>query len=747
MITIPSAKKQFSQPNNSDLFGNIFYTKNINLAESGYIKLANRSALLKSNQGDANFGIVPSFGRVNSGGFLIPTQGNPYVTAMSQLGMYVTPDSNPNAPSGLGFTTWGRWWNGRWYVAGPSSIFSRDTSSSPWISITVPANAVDQGNWDASTNSPSLASGIGTPGWFYTVSVAGQTNLDGNYPWNVGDIAYFSGQLGMWIRIYPTNNLTPGNIHAMEVFRSRDTLCVSDGNQVYQFDTSFAQSPTTNLQLQSDFQVCGMAFNGTNMGIITQLSPSVQGKNVESQFYIWDGTASSVNNGYPIASDRAIAIAAYKASWVILTRKGQLLEYSGGGFKLLATFPFYFKDQVWGDFLNQLSYGDAIQINGDYIYINIASNLNNFGLIPQSYNPQFPSGIWCYDPAVGLYHKYSPSISPVSVSQVLQSSVNLSTSEMTIISGTVPPTGSPVRYTDAQGSPIGGLSINTTYYCINISSTVFQLATSLVNAQNGVFIPLTSQGGSTSSFCFISMLDYGGARSSRCAGLGLQGVVSPVFHEVIYSGYYLPSQSAIEIPSLCIDVPFFKSIGYFVTAKITSAQVKDSYEKVFIKFDNLVDDDLITVKTKLADIPGLPITTSGNGATWTSPTVLTTTQDISDAFDYLQAPSTSLECEIIAGTGAGQMAQVSSITLAGGVYTVTLASPFEGAISGLQCDIKLENWKQIGTVTTADADGYKELPIGSPSKQITVKVIFFGAPNQGRIEGVQLINSTNQAAV
>ncbi len=50
-----------------------------------------------------------------------------------------------------------------------------------------------QGAWNASTNSPALASGAGTKGYYYTVSVAGATALDGHATWNVGDKAAFNG--------------------------------------------------------------------------------------------------------------------------------------------------------------------------------------------------------------------------------------------------------------------------------------------------------------------------------------------------------------------------------------------------------------------------------------------------------------------------------------------------------------------------------------------------------------------------
>ena len=46
--------------------------------------------------------------------------------------------------------------------------------------------AIYQGVWNATTNSPSLVSATGTKGYYYVVSVAGSTNLDGVTDWKVG---------------------------------------------------------------------------------------------------------------------------------------------------------------------------------------------------------------------------------------------------------------------------------------------------------------------------------------------------------------------------------------------------------------------------------------------------------------------------------------------------------------------------------------------------------------------------------
>ena len=66
-----------------------------------------------------------------------------------------------------------------------------------------------EGAWNASTNSPALASGTGTQGDYYIVSVAGTTNLDGVTDWQVGDWAVFSGTV--WQKLDQTNTVISVN--------------------------------------------------------------------------------------------------------------------------------------------------------------------------------------------------------------------------------------------------------------------------------------------------------------------------------------------------------------------------------------------------------------------------------------------------------------------------------------------------------------------------------------------------------
>jgi len=65
-----------------------------------------------------------------------------------------------------------------------------------------------KGTWNASTNSPTLTSSVGTKGDYYVVSVAGSTNLDGTTLWGVGDWAVFNGSVWQKVDGGDTSSVT-----------------------------------------------------------------------------------------------------------------------------------------------------------------------------------------------------------------------------------------------------------------------------------------------------------------------------------------------------------------------------------------------------------------------------------------------------------------------------------------------------------------------------------------------------------
>lgn len=127
-----------------------------------------------------------------------------------------------------------------------------------WTTLTGTLNY--QGSWNASTNTPTLTSSVGTNGYYYVVNVAGSTNLNGITDWQVGDWAIFNGSV--WQKIDQTNTVTSVNgkvgtvvlnasdVGALSGVTSSDgSLTVSQIGTVVDLVVS-AASPASTLLLQ-----------------------------------------------------------------------------------------------------------------------------------------------------------------------------------------------------------------------------------------------------------------------------------------------------------------------------------------------------------------------------------------------------------------------------------------------------------------------------------------------------------------
>ena len=117
-----------------------------------------------------------------------------------------------------------------------------------------------QGAWNASTNSPTLTSSVGSKGYYYVVSVAGSTNLNGVTDWNIGDWAIFNGTV--WQKIDNTDAvtsvngltgtvvLTASSVNALASVTSSDgSITVSQVGTAVDLAVS-AASPASTLLLQ-----------------------------------------------------------------------------------------------------------------------------------------------------------------------------------------------------------------------------------------------------------------------------------------------------------------------------------------------------------------------------------------------------------------------------------------------------------------------------------------------------------------
>lgn len=67
----------------------------------------------------------------------------------------------------------------------------------------------NRGWWNAATNTPTIVSGIGTPGDFYIVETSGTTNIDGISDWTSGDWIFYDQSTSTWKKANNASTVWP----------------------------------------------------------------------------------------------------------------------------------------------------------------------------------------------------------------------------------------------------------------------------------------------------------------------------------------------------------------------------------------------------------------------------------------------------------------------------------------------------------------------------------------------------------
>ena len=105
MITLPSDTKEWKQANNSDLLGNISFTKNITFDKKGYLQLSNSSRAVMNEAIDADFDEPMVIIRSEDHGYFVQTIDSPFIANDTRfLSVRPTQDATAGIPSGSLFS-------------------------------------------------------------------------------------------------------------------------------------------------------------------------------------------------------------------------------------------------------------------------------------------------------------------------------------------------------------------------------------------------------------------------------------------------------------------------------------------------------------------------------------------------------------------------------------------------------------------------------------------------------------------
>lgn len=640
MINIPT-NRSWQIKNTGDVFGNLYYTHNVNFDEQGYLKVSPKAVSIYSTGDDADFQRPTSIFPFNSEQFIL-TIGDCF-----SLGSDLDLDKIASSPA-TNLHSDSLSWQNRAYVTLNDNLSYYDGSS-----------------WTNSLKS-------------LTASV-------------------------------------PHPLEVMDNFASGH-LVVGNGNTVLRLDTS--HSTVVTLTLNANYQVTCLKYFQNNLYIGTR---TLNGRT--AKVFIWNGSGTSAQSAVSVGANWVFALQEYDSSIACVTSEGQIKRYTGGGFSEIANFPVYYTRYRWTKGAVRVQ-RRGFQVDGDLIYINIqgcVSNVNDNYFIPQQ-----PSGIWCYDPKVGLYCRHLSTTDPLLT--VVVSSV--SSSILTLASAIRATTGEPI-YLDEVGS-LTGVTTNTTYYVIKVSDTTIKLATTPANAHNGVSVTIAGTAGSA-SVKVVSYAQYGEVYNTGNVGaIGLindDGLSPPIFPELTRTDIIWGLDDSDDVSYLnCLTTA--SNVGRFVTVKVWSRQVQDTFQKLFLKYSNLnLASEKITIKSRIKDVFGLP--TMSVSGTYSSD------DTIGSASDYKSQVVTGNNLNIISGKGSGRS---FNITVDQDEFQLDQDVP--GAVSTDEVIVNFDVFEKRGVATVADDQVVAEISLGDDASWHQLMVELQG--QEVRIEEIQDINSIYQ---
>jgi hypothetical protein len=174
---------------------------------------------------------------------------------------------------------------------------------------------VYQGTWNASTNTPTITSSVGTEGAFYIVSVAGTTNINGINDWQVGDWIVFHGSA--WQKVDNSDSVSSvfgrvGNIVAVQSDYSafypligdiKDGVLTVQGTGVLSGSGTFSANQATNNTISL-----------THSAISRTDTTSTQGPSFGGSFTVVDSVTSSAEGHITAVNIKTVTMPSTVAS-------------------------------------------------------------------------------------------------------------------------------------------------------------------------------------------------------------------------------------------------------------------------------------------------------------------------------------------------------------------------------------------------------------------------------------------------
>jgi hypothetical protein len=387
-----------------------------------------------------------------------------------------------------------------------------------------------------------------------------------------------------------TNNVP----HPMCIFDSQPTfkLAIGNGRSVNTYNTSFTANSTV-LTLPTDFIVTTLRYRN---GFLYVGTKNINGG--EARIFIWNGSGSNAQYECPVGAEWVFSMTEYGQSVAAIVSSGQLIQVTGSSYQPLGALPvFADPSAVWqgasGFTLTGKVFNRGMVTIGDSIYMNIDGNVES------GYIPKMKSGIWVFDPQVGLYHRSSSSTDK----RVLDTAFTVDNNTVTTATTHNLLTGDGITFKDIGG--IAGIDTNALYFVTVLSPTTFKLSLSRDDLANERYIDIS--GTRTSA----SLLYYPNTDNGALAGVTAGAITPTSFNESpialleteVLWGSVLDDQNTFGSTSRFVLNTFSNNNNRseLITQRIYTRTITETWKDLYTFLDGIVTaTDLVTIKIQTA---------------------------------------------------------------------------------------------------------------------------------------------------
>jgi hypothetical protein len=389
----------------------------------------------------------------------------------------------------------------------------------------------------------------------------------------------------------------------------------------------------------------------------------------------------------------------YLSTVAAITSQGQLGIVNGTTFQELAGLPVYYEPH------SRWQGSGGLQINGKVFnrgMVTIGSNiyLNIEGDVDSGFMPEMKSGIWVYDPTIGLYHRASATSNEV----VRDSALTRSGDTLTTSTTHKLVTGDCVIFDTVSG--LTGVNEEEKYYVDVISTTEIKLAQTRKALEAGHYVALGGTPTAGDSLVYCENDDY--SISDITSGAISVTTFLETPHPNLQSEILWGNRFSLKDGTTAYGIFSFAdsyNIGSFTSQRIYTDNIDQTWNGIYNFIDGIVvssEEVVVKVQTKYE-----PPSTELTGVWLNSTTLNNSSAEDFSAWTDIEEGN---EIVIIDGYGRGHTAHVSEVNQSSATVSLVLDEAIGTA--NQSCTLYYTTFQKISPTLTRDNKEIEKIKTG-----------------------------------